>query len=327
MSCRNNQQRGRDCGKPSNDEYWRNKFSKYKKKFEKLSNEIKQSKNDSTACNSYHPRMGKPCFASKSWSGSSTSECEPYKPCQPCQPCQSDSESSISDCKSYKPPVCKPCQPPMCKSLPPLESNSGSLTSDRYDSDYYSKYKSCRFSETSSDPIVFHKSVPNVTTQPTSTASTTTNIAVGTLSNANSATIYGTTLTLQPANATFPGIITTGPQTFSGLRTFGSGDAGGSGYIQSAVTHNRINGASGESVYTYSGEDSKVVTAELKKSETVNQPNISGESELLLQCTAKGGLVPLGACSCAACETRRTLSDTAFGSALQDYDTDIVIEI
>lgn len=44
--------------------------------------------------------------------------------------------------------------------------------------------------------------------------------AIGSSPNANGATITGTTLNLQPASATFGGVVTTGTQTFAGAKTF-----------------------------------------------------------------------------------------------------------
>jgi hypothetical protein len=50
----------------------------------------------------------------------------------------------------------------------------------------------------------------------------TTMAAIGSVPNANGASISGTTLTLQPANASFGGVITTGTQTIAGAKTFNS---------------------------------------------------------------------------------------------------------
>jgi hypothetical protein len=44
--------------------------------------------------------------------------------------------------------------------------------------------------------------------------------AVGAVPNANGASLAGQTLTLQPASASFPGIVTAGVQTFAGAKTF-----------------------------------------------------------------------------------------------------------
>jgi hypothetical protein len=46
--------------------------------------------------------------------------------------------------------------------------------------------------------------------------------AIGSTPNANGATISGTTLNLQPANASFGGVVTTAAQTFAGAKTFNS---------------------------------------------------------------------------------------------------------
>jgi hypothetical protein len=50
----------------------------------------------------------------------------------------------------------------------------------------------------------------------------TTMAAIGSTPNANGASISGTTLTLQPANSSFGGVVTTGVQTISGAKTFSS---------------------------------------------------------------------------------------------------------
>ena len=50
----------------------------------------------------------------------------------------------------------------------------------------------------------------------------TTMAAIGSTPNANGASISGTTLTLQPANSSFGGVVTTGAQTISGAKTFSS---------------------------------------------------------------------------------------------------------
>jgi hypothetical protein len=46
--------------------------------------------------------------------------------------------------------------------------------------------------------------------------------AIGSTPNANAATITGTVLNLQPADASFGGVVTTGTQTFAGAKTFSS---------------------------------------------------------------------------------------------------------
>lgn len=46
--------------------------------------------------------------------------------------------------------------------------------------------------------------------------------AIGSSPNANAATISGTTLNLEPASASFGGVVTTGTQSFAGAKTFGT---------------------------------------------------------------------------------------------------------
>ena len=62
--------------------------------------------------------------------------------------------------------------------------------------------------------------------------------AVGSAPNANGMTLVSTTLNLQPADATHPGVVTTGTQTFAGAKTF-------SGGITASVTGNVTGNASG----------------------------------------------------------------------------------
>ncbi len=46
--------------------------------------------------------------------------------------------------------------------------------------------------------------------------------AIGSSPNANGATITGSALNLEPASASFGGVVTTGTQSFAGAKTFGS---------------------------------------------------------------------------------------------------------
>jgi hypothetical protein len=54
----------------------------------------------------------------------------------------------------------------------------------------------------------------------------TTMAAIGSSANANGASISGSTLTLQPASASFGGVVTTGTQTFGGAKTIASTASG-----------------------------------------------------------------------------------------------------
>lgn len=58
------------------------------------------------------------------------------------------------------------------------------------------------------------------TTSGGSGSGVTTMAAIGASPNANGATISGSTLNLEPASASFGGVITTGTQTFAGVKTF-----------------------------------------------------------------------------------------------------------
>ncbi len=60
--------------------------------------------------------------------------------------------------------------------------------------------------------------IPAWTSLPSS--GVTTLAAIGTVPNANGASISSTTLNLQPANATYGGVVTTAAQTFAGAKTF-----------------------------------------------------------------------------------------------------------
>lgn len=59
-----------------------------------------------------------------------------------------------------------------------------------------------------------------ITSAANGTAGVTTLAAIGATPNANGATISGSTLNLQPASASFGGVVTTGSQTFAGSKTF-----------------------------------------------------------------------------------------------------------
>ena len=66
--------------------------------------------------------------------------------------------------------------------------------------------------------------------------------AVGSSPNANGATIGGTTLILQPSDATHPGVNTILAQTYAGVKTFSSSP------VLSTATHIRATQASGQSL-------------------------------------------------------------------------------
>lgn len=73
--------------------------------------------------------------------------------------------------------------------------------------------------------------------------------AVGAVPNANAASISGTTLTLQPSDATNPGVLTTGTQTIAGAKTL----TGNTLIANNAGSQATIGGASSTAVHVVSG--------------------------------------------------------------------------
>ena len=76
----------------------------------------------------------------------------------------------------------------------------------------------CKVFERSSLPGQLSTAVP-AGTSASSGSGVSSMAAVGSSSNANGASISGSTLTLQPASASYPGVITTGTQTITGAKT------------------------------------------------------------------------------------------------------------
>lgn len=73
-----------------------------------------------------------------------------------------------------------------------------------------------------------------ITAAANGTAGVTTLAAIGATANANGATISGSTLNLQPASASFGGVMTTGTQTIAGAKTFsylGGAPSGGNSLV------------------------------------------------------------------------------------------------
>lgn len=72
--------------------------------------------------------------------------------------------------------------------------------------------------------VVWNKANGNVGIRaiPSGGGGVTTLAAIGSSANANGATISGSTLNLEPASASFGGVVTTGTQTFAGAKTFNS---------------------------------------------------------------------------------------------------------
>jgi hypothetical protein len=66
--------------------------------------------------------------------------------------------------------------------------------------------------------------------------------AIGAVPNANAATITGTVLNLQPASATFGGVVTTGTQTFAGAKTLTGALSGTSASFSGTLTVDQADG-------------------------------------------------------------------------------------
>ena len=103
------------------------------------------------------------------------------------------------------------------------------------------------------------------TTTPTGGGVTTLS-AIGSSANANGATITGTTLNLEPASASFGGVVTTGTQTLAGVKTFNA-DLLTNGSLTASDNLVATNGYSSVDDYiTIGGNTSLQVTANLRGS-------------------------------------------------------------
>ena len=126
------------------------------------------------------------------------------------------------------------------------------------------------------------------------TSGVTTMAAVGSSANANGASISGSTLTLQPASASFPGVMTAGSQTIAGNKTWndfaafqstitanggltgGSSTAitvGSGGTLRFSGSSNNITETSGRYVMTASGADSSTAAYVFNTSSTYTAAN------------------------------------------------------
>lgn len=121
-----------------------------------------------------------------------------------------------------------------------------------------------------------------ITAASNGTSAVTTLAAVGSSPNANAATISGTTLNLQPASASFPGVITTGTQTIAGDKTFS-----GSSVISTGVGGFNVQTTGGSDrakISTYSGAfgDNGRLTLVDENNVTQTQLNVERDSWLNL---------------------------------------------
>jgi hypothetical protein len=105
----------------------------------------------------------------------------------------------------------------------------------------------------------------------------TTMAAIGAVPNANGATISGTTLNLQPASASFGGVVTTAAQTFAGIKNFA---ADNTVFTTATPTQDgivilpRAGGSSSLRVF--------ITTAALTTSRTHTIPNVAADANFLL---------------------------------------------
>lgn len=105
--------------------------------------------------------------------------------------------------------------------------------------------------------------------------------AVGAAPSANGATLSGQALTLQPADATHPGVVTTGAQTIAGAKTFSSTIVGDiSGNAATVTTNANLTGVitsvgNATSIAAQTGTGSTFV---VQTSPTLTTPNIGAAS-------------------------------------------------
>ena len=82
--------------------------------------------------------------------------------------------------------------------------------------------------------------------------------AIGSSPNANGATITGSTLNLEPASASFGGVVTTGSQTFAGAKIFNSTITTGSTGTAGTVTFNRSSDGTSRSEERRVGKECRI---------------------------------------------------------------------
>lgn len=127
----------------------------------------------------------------------------------------------------------------------------------------------------------------------------TTAAAIGAVPNANGMTISGSTINLQPASASFGGVVDTLTQTFAGFKTFNNGIKLGPalGFVGDSYTNAIVdsgdnillwNGLTGDTSSIYLGGQSGRDTT------TTNLKNVGLGKLSLENCTSGGGCVGLG---------------------------------
>jgi hypothetical protein len=123
--------------------------------------------------------------------------------------------------------------------------------------------------------------------------------AIGSTANANGASISGTTLTLQPANATYGGVVTTAAQTFAGAKTFSSdaivnGMTVGKGTF-SVTSNTSIGNAALNSITSSTGGSSTAIGYQALKAATTGGQNSAVGYQALNKNTTGVGSTAFGA--------------------------------
>jgi hypothetical protein len=163
------------------------------------------------------------------------------------------------------------------------------------------------------------------------TSGITTLSSIGATPNANGATISGQTLNLQPASGSFGGVVTTGNQTFAGVKTFSdtSGSTssstgalivgGGVGIAENLNVFGNVGSsgdliasAAGKGIKIKEGSNAKMGTATLVGgTTTVNTTAVAANSRIFLTSQSDGGTVGFQRVSARTAGTSFTITSSS----------------
>jgi hypothetical protein len=111
--------------------------------------------------------------------------------------------------------------------------------------------------------------------------------AIGAVPNANGAIIAANVLTLEPASAAFGGVVTTGAQTFAGVKTFAAPIFTGDVNVS---TGNLLISTIGKGLQVKTGANAKIGTAVLVAgTKTVANTSVTANSRIFLTSQVDGG--------------------------------------
>ena len=110
--------------------------------------------------------------------------------------------------------------------------------------------------------------------------------AIGSTPNANAATLTGTVLNLEPASASFGGVVTTAAQTFNGTKTFTNGLALQTG--TSYITYNYNAAQAASRTWRLSGD--QIVFGDFAIQQSTTQTGSTFDTKLYLDATANVGI-------------------------------------